>query len=269
MTDMLARITAYKREEVAQAKRAVPFQAMEMRAFAEPRPRDFIGAIRTRHASGRPALIGEIKKASPSKGVIRPDFDVGALATAYEAGGAACLSVLTDQPSFDGRPDYIRAARAASGLPVLRKDFMIDTYQVFEARSLGADAILVILSLVNDDGAQALIGTAEAIFMAALVEVSTEAELERALALDADLIGINNRDLRTFETNLSTSERLAALVPPDRIVVAESGIAAPADIARLQAAGIETFLVGESLMRQPDVAEATRRLLGNDRVVPA
>ena len=264
MSDMLAQITAYKREEVARAKRAVSFQAMEMRAFAEPRPRDFMGAIRARHAAGGPALIAEIKRASPSKGVIRADFDVGALAAAYEAGGATCLSVLTDQPSFDGRPEYIKVARAASGLPVLRKDFLVDSYQVFEARSLGADAILVILAMVDDDGAQALIGTAEAIFMTALVEVSTEAELARALALDADLIGINNRDLRTFETNLATSERLAATIPSDRVVVAESGIAAPADIARLRAAGIETFLVGESLMRQQDVAEATRRLLATE-----
>lgn len=264
MSDFLARVAAYKREEVARAKLVLSPDYVEMRAFAEVKPRDFKGAIRSRHVAGRPALIGEIKKASPSRGLIRPDFDPGGLARAYEAGGAACLSVLTDEPSFGGRQEYLQMARAASRLPTLRKDFLYDPYQVFEARALGADCILVILAAVTDDEAQALIGTAEALFMEILVEVHDERELDRAIALDATLIGINNRDLRTFTTSLAVSERLAPLVPSDRLLVAESGIATAEDIARLGAVGIRTFLVGESLMRQPDVAEATRTLLARE-----
>jgi indole-3-glycerol phosphate synthase len=255
--DILERIAAYKREEVAARKAARP----TVSTAGASAPRGFRAALERAHAPGRLALIAEIKKASPSKGLIRDDFDPPALARAYETGGAACLSVLTDTPSFQGTDAFLTAARDATDLPCLRKEFLVDPWQVTESRALGADAILVILAMVDDALAADLMAEARRLGMDALVEVHDEAEMARAGALAADLVGVNNRNLRTFVTDLAATERLAAAAPPGALLVTESGIATPADVARLERSGARAMLVGESLMRQTDVTAATRALL--------
>ena len=261
MTDTLARICAEKREDVRRRKAARPFQGLAAELGDAPATRGFADALDRAVAAGRVGLIAEIKKASPSKGVIRADFDAPALARAYADGGASCLSVLTDAPYFQGEDAHLVAARAAVALPVLRKDFMLDPYQIFESRLLGADCVLVIMAALGGGQAAELADAARSLGMDTLAEVHDEAELARALSLDARLIGINNRDLKTLAVDLGVTERLAPLVPTGRAAVCESGIADAGDIARLRARGVARFLVGESLMRARDVAAATRALL--------
>jgi len=262
MTSILAKIAAYKREEIKAAKAAMPLSAVEEEARAAGRVRPFAATIGACAQERRHALIAEIKKASPSRGLIREAFDPASLAMSYAAGGAACLSVLTDGPSFQGNPRHLVEARAVCALPVLRKDFMLDTYQVAQSRALGADCILIIMAAVDDFLAMELTGAAHNWGMDVLIEVHDEEELDRALSLPASLIGINNRNLKTFETSLDVTRRLIPRVPQGRVIVSESGIFTHGDMEAMVAAGAHAFLVGESLMRQDDVTAATRKLLG-------
>ena len=260
MSDILSKIEAYKREEIAAAKRAHPLSSVEALAKAAPAPRGFVDAIRKKLVLGEYALIAEVKKASPSRGLIRVDFDPPLLARAYEAGGAACLSVLTDTPSFQGHLDFMVAARAATTLPVLRKDFMYDTYQVVEARAHGADCILIIMAALDDAAARDIEDAAIAHGMNVLIEIHERSELDRALKLRSPMIGINNRNLRTFETRLETTLELLDRIDANRIVISESGILAQADVRKMRERGVDCFLVGEAFMRAADPGAALAAL---------
>jgi indole-3-glycerol phosphate synthase len=262
MSDILDKIVAVKREEVAAARRKVPLEAMRADAQSRVLTRDFVGALRSRIAAGRPAVIAEVKKASPSKGVLREDFIPADIAQSYAEHGAACLSVLTDRQFFQGQPDFLKQARASCDLPVLRKDFVVDPYQVYESRAMGADCVLLIAACLDDAQMAELEAIALGLDMAVLVEVHDGAELQRALKLRTPLIGINNRNLRTFEVSLDTTLGLLADVPQGRLLVTESGILARPDVDRMRAAGVHAFLVGEAFMRAPDPGAALAALFG-------
>lgn len=261
MPDILGRILARKRAELEAARAAVPLAEMERRAAAAPPPRDFVGALRAKIAAGGPAVIAEMKRASPSKGLLRADFDPAAIARAYEAGGAACLSVLTDRDFFQGDPTHLAQARGACGLPVLRKDFITEPYQIYEARAMGADCVLLIAAVLARQDMQGLEASARSLGMAVLVEVHDEGELEAALSLQTPLVGINNRDLRTFETRLDTTLELRSRIPEGRIVVSESGIAGKPDISLLHSRGVHAFLVGEAFMRSLEPGRVLQDML--------
>jgi len=262
MSDILSRILATKRDEVAAGKRARPAPAMDALARAAPVPRDFVGALRAKIDAGQPAVVAEVKKASPSRGVLRADFDPAAIASSYARGGAACLSVLTDREYFQGAPEFLAAARESSGLPALRKDFIVDAWQIAEARALGADAILLIVAALGPSELAAFAALGRELGMAVLPEVHDAAELERALALPTPLVGINNRNLRTFDVALATTLELLPRIPADRLVVTESGILARADVALLRGHGVGAFLVGEAFMRAEDPGAALAHLFG-------
>lgn len=262
MSDILEKILAVKREELAAAVKARPLAALQAEAGGMPAPRDFVGSMRQKIAQGMPAVIAEVKKASPSKGVLREDFDPAEIGRSYARHGAACLSVLTDVQFFQGHPAFLAQAREASGLPVLRKDFLIDRYQVYEARTLGADCILLIVAALSDAQLADLESVAMSLDMAVLVEVHDAAELVRALRLKTPLIGINNRNLRSFETRLETTLDLLGNIPEGKLVITESGVLQSADVSRMRAAGVNAFLVGEAFMRAPDPGEALARLFG-------